>query len=79
MLTRGRIVLFSPKRAHVDWNRPISQEKYLKIDWSAKMSLHWLIRDLQIGLRVRDLGIVRVSNFKPVTFLESSLYMLVFR
>ena len=35
------------------------------------------IRDLQIGLRVRVR--VRVSNFKPVTFLESSLYMLVFR
>ena len=37
------------------------------------------IRDLQIGLRVRDWVRVRVSNFKPVTFLESSLYMLVFR
>ena len=37
------------------------------------------IRDLQIGLRVRDRVRVRVSNFKPVTFLESSLYMLVFR
>ena len=30
-------------RAHVDWNWPISQEKYLKIDWSVKMLLHWLI------------------------------------
>ena len=37
------------------------------------------IRDLQIGLRVRDRVRVRVSNFKPVRFLESSLYMLVFR
>ena len=37
------------------------------------------IRDLQIGLRVRDRIRVRVSNFKPVTFLESSLYMLVLR
>ena len=35
----------------------------------------WDIRDLQIGPRVR----LRVSNFKPVTFPESSLYMLVFR
>ena len=38
-----------------------------------------LIRDLQIGLRVRDRVRVRVSNFKPVTFLRSLLYMLVFR
>ena len=38
-----------------------------------------LIRDLQIGLRVRDLVRVRVLNIKPVTFLESFLYMLVFR
>ena len=43
MFTRGRIVLCSPKRAHVDWNRPISLGKYLKIDWSVKMPLHWLI------------------------------------
>ena len=27
----------------VDWNWPISREKYLKIDWSVKMPLHWLI------------------------------------
>ena len=26
-----------------------------------------------------EYNIVRVSNFKPVTFLESSFYMLVFR
>ena len=36
MFTRGRIVLCSPKPAHVDWNRSISREKYLKIDWSVK-------------------------------------------
>ena len=30
MFTWGRIVLSLPKRAHVDWNKPISQEKYLK-------------------------------------------------
>ena len=41
--TRGRIVLSSPKRAHVNWNWPISREKYLKIDWSVKMPLPWLI------------------------------------
>ena len=29
MFTWGRIVSSSPKRAHVDWNWPISQEKYL--------------------------------------------------
>ena len=34
MFTWGRIVLFLQKRAHVDWNWPISLEKYLKIDWS---------------------------------------------
>ena len=32
-----------PKRAHIDWNWPISREKYLNIDWSVKMPLHWLI------------------------------------
>ena len=25
------------------WNWPITMEKYLKIDWSLKMLLHWLI------------------------------------
>ena len=42
MFTRDSIVLFSLKRAHVDWNWPISQEKYLKIDRSVKMRLHCL-------------------------------------
>ena len=28
----GRIALSLPKRAHVDWNWPISREKYLKLD-----------------------------------------------
>ena len=41
--TSGRIVLSLPKRAHVDWNWPISREKYLKIDRPVKMPLHWLI------------------------------------
>ena len=36
-------MLSSPKRAYVNWNWPISREKYLKIDWSVKMPLHWLI------------------------------------
>ena len=31
MFTWGRIVLSLPKRAHVDWNWPISREKYLKM------------------------------------------------
>ena len=30
MFTWGRIVLFLPKRAHVDWNWPISREKSSK-------------------------------------------------
>ena len=36
-------MLSSPKRAHVNWNWSISREKYLKIDWSVKMPLQWLI------------------------------------
>ena len=43
MISRGRIVLSLPKRAHVDWNWPISREKNLKIDWSGKMPLYLLI------------------------------------
>ena len=39
-------MLSLPKRAHVDWNWPISREKYLKIDWSVKMPLHWLIMEV---------------------------------
>ena len=40
MFMWGRIVLFLPKCAHVDWNWHISREKYLKIDWFIKMPLH---------------------------------------
>ena len=36
MSTFGRIVSSLPKRAHVDYNWPISREKYLKIDWSVQ-------------------------------------------
>ena len=43
MHTGGRILLSLPKRAHVDWTWPISREKYLKVDLSVKMQLHWLI------------------------------------
>ena len=39
MLTGGRIVLSLPKRAHEDWNWPISRENYLKIDWSLKIAV----------------------------------------
>ena len=35
--------LYRIKRSHVDWNWPNSREKYVKIDWAIKMSLHWLI------------------------------------
>ena len=38
---------------------------------------NFYIRDLQIGLRVRDRVRVRFSNIKPVTFLEPSFFMLV--
>ena len=43
MFSRGLIALSLPKRAHVDRNWPISREKSLKIDWSVKIPLHWLI------------------------------------
>ena len=43
MFTWGRIALSLRKCAHVDWNWPISREKYLKLDWSVKMPFHWLI------------------------------------
>ena len=36
-------MLSSSKRANVDWNWPLSREKYLKLDWYVKMPLHWLI------------------------------------
>ena len=41
--TSGFIVFSLPKRAHVDWNWPISREKYLKIDWFVEVPLDWLI------------------------------------
>ena len=37
IFTRGRIVLSSPKRAPVDWNWPLSREKYLTIIPRAQM------------------------------------------
>ena len=33
--------------AHVDWNWPILREKYIKIDWSVKIKLHWPIREFK--------------------------------
>ena len=36
-------MLSFPRRAYVDWNWPILREKYVKIDWSVKMPLHWLM------------------------------------
>ena len=30
----------------IDWNCPISREKYLKIDCSVKMPLRWLIMEV---------------------------------
>ena len=46
IFTCGRIVLYLPKCAHVDWNWSISRGKYLKIDLSVKMPLHWLIMEI---------------------------------
>ena len=36
----------------VGWNWPTSLEKYLKIDWSVKMPLHWIIMGVAAGLLV---------------------------
>ena len=36
-------MLFLPNCAHITETWPIAREKYLKIDWSVKMPLHWLI------------------------------------
>ena len=44
-----------PKRTHVDWNWPISREKYLEINWSVKMPLHWLIVGGAGGLMISAL------------------------
>ena len=43
MSTFCRHVHARPRRAHVHQNWAISREKYIKIDWSVKMPLRWLI------------------------------------
>ena len=53
MFTQGRIVLSSPKRAHVNWNWAISWEKCLKIDKSVKcccIGLSWELQAPSDGL-----------------------------
>ena len=47
MFTCGCIVLSLPKRAHVDWNWPISREKYLKRVRSVKCRFICLLSELQ--------------------------------
>ena len=64
-MSRGRIVLSLAHRAHVDWNWPISREKYLKIDWSAKMPLHWLI-----------MGVVGSQKWAPDAVQEKASELL---
>ena len=60
-----RHVHVRPKRAHVEWNWPISREKYLKIDWYVKMPLHWLIRDFKIWYGE---AVVRLLSCRSLAF-----------
>ena len=54
--TRGRIVLSLPKRVHVNWNWPISREKYQKIDWSEILPLH------RVELQAPGNRLLKLSN-----------------
>ena len=63
----ARIALSSPKRTHVDWNWPISREKYLKIDWSVKIPLHWLI--MGVGSNGSN-GLLKLSNWRFQWFVK---------
>ena len=58
MFTLSRIVLSSPKRAHVDWNWPVSWGKWLKIDWS--VDLLW---ELLVMGSCLDMFCTEVNNF----------------
>ena len=44
--SREAALCYPQKRAHVDRNWPISRGKDLKIDWSVKMPLQWLIMEV---------------------------------
>ena len=46
----------------LDWNWPISREKYLKIDWSVKMALHRLI----MGVQAPSDGLLDSFSSSPV-------------
>ena len=54
MSTRGCIVLSLPKRAHVDWNWPISREIYLKLLKTG--SLDNAIREFSLARRSWDMS-----------------------
>ena len=47
VFTRGHITLSLLKRVHVDWNWPISREKYLKIDCFENAVAVVYLRELQ--------------------------------
>ena len=72
MFTWGRIVLSSPKRAHVDWNWPISREKNLKIDWSVKMAYYGSCRLLMMGSCLRK-QLPVFCSFRPDSEADKKL------
>ena len=72
MFTCGCIVLSLPKRAHVDWNWPISREKYLKRVRSVKCRCICLLSQLQApsdGLLILSLvfDILLANNAKKTS------------
>ena len=54
MFTWSRIVLSLLECAYVAWKWPISGKIYPKLDWSVKLSLHWLNRELTNRQLSRD-------------------------
>ena len=43
MLAREAALFYRYQSVHVDWYWPTSRENDLKINWSVKIPLHWLI------------------------------------
>ena len=88
------LFLSLPKRAHVDWNWPISREKKKqKIGWSVKMPLCWLIMGIAGTLswapentlcvhhvcgRCRLIALLRELYIKSERFLEPRLLTFYF-
>ena len=62
-------MLSSPEGAHVDWNWPISSEKYLKIDWSEKCRCIGVLWELQAPSN----GLLDTLDWGPAVSVYSSL------